>query len=82
MLTPAPDDPEGLAPRSVPRPAIGDAVVIGGAGAYCAAMATINYNSYPQAPEVMRRRDGTLELVRRRQTLDEMLATLVGGSRD
>jgi diaminopimelate decarboxylase len=82
VLTPAPDDPEGLAPRSVPRPVIGDAVVIGGAGAYCAAMATINYNSYPQAPEVVRRRDGTLELVRRRQTLDEMLATLVGGARD
>jgi diaminopimelate decarboxylase len=43
-------------------------------------MATINYNSYPQAPEVMRRRDGTLELVRRRQTLDEMLGTLVDAS--
>ena len=77
VLTPAPGDPEGLAPRAVLRPAIGDAVVIGGAGAYCAAMATINYNSYPQAPEVMRRRDGSLELVRRRQTLDEMLATLI-----
>jgi diaminopimelate decarboxylase len=77
VLTPAPGDPEGLAPRGVPRPAIGDAVVIGGAGAYCAAMATINYNSYPQAPEVMRRLDGTLTLVRRRQTLDEELATLV-----
>jgi diaminopimelate decarboxylase len=77
VLTPAPGDPEGLAPRMVPRPAVGDAVVIGGTGAYCAAMATINYNSYPQAPEIMRRRDGRLELVRRRQTLDEMLATLV-----
>jgi len=77
VLTPAPGDPEGLAPRSVPRPAIGDAVVIGGAGAYCAAMATINYNSYPQAPEVLRCHDGSLALVRRRQTLDEMLTTLV-----
>jgi diaminopimelate decarboxylase len=76
VLTPAPDDPEGLAPRTVPRPAIGDAVIIGGAGAYCAAMATINYNSYPQAPEVLRRIDGSFVLVRRRQTLDEMLATL------
>jgi diaminopimelate decarboxylase len=77
VLTPAPGDPESLAPRSVARPVIGDPVVIGGAGAYCAAMATINYNSYPQAPEVMRRRDGSLVLVRRRQTLDEVLATLV-----
>jgi diaminopimelate decarboxylase len=79
VLTPAPGDPEGLAPRPVARPAIGDAVIIGGAGAYCASMATINYNSYPQAPEVMRRRDGRLDLVRRRQTLDDMLATLVAG---
>jgi diaminopimelate decarboxylase len=67
ILTPAPGDPEALAPRWVPRPRIGDLVVIGGAGAYCAGMATINYNSYPQAPEVMLERDGSLRLLRRRQ---------------
>jgi diaminopimelate decarboxylase len=77
ILTPAPGDPEALAPRWVPCPKIGDIVVVGGAGAYCAAMATINYNSYPQAPEVMRERDGTLRLLRRRQTLDQMLANEV-----
>ena len=49
------------------RPRIGDLVVVGGAGAYCAAMSTINYNSYPQAPEVMLEPDGTLRLLRRRQ---------------
>ena len=70
ILTPAPGDPEALAPRRVPRPRIGDLVVVGGAGAYCAAMSTINYNSYPQAPEVMLRPDGTLELLRRRQILE------------
>ena len=67
ILTPAPGDPEALAPRFVPKPEIGDLVVVGGAGAYCAAMSTINYNSYPQAPEVMLERDGTLRLLRRRQ---------------
>ncbi|MCS6925320.1 MAG: diaminopimelate decarboxylase [Candidatus Binatia bacterium] len=72
MLTPAPGDPETLAPRRVPRPAIGDLVVIGGAGAYCAAMATINYNSYPQAPEVMLEPDGTLRLLRRRQRVEQI----------
>ncbi len=77
ILTPAPGDPEALAPRWVPRPKIGDLVVVGGAGAYCAAMATINYNSYPQAPEVMREPDGTLRLLRRRQTLDQILANEV-----
>jgi len=74
VLTPAPGDPEALAPRPVSRPEIGDLVVIGGAGAYCAGMATINYNSYPQAPEVMLEPDGSLRLMRRRQTLDQMLA--------
>ena len=73
ILTPAPGDPEALAPRWVPMPKIGDLVVVGGAGAYCAAMSTINYNSYPQAPEVMLEPDGTLRLIRRRQSLEQML---------
>jgi diaminopimelate decarboxylase len=77
ILTPAPGDPEALGPRWVPRPRIGDLVVVGGAGAYCAAMSTINYNSYPQAPEVMLEPDGSLTLLRKRQTLDQMLANEV-----
>ncbi len=77
ILTPAPGDPEALAPRLMPVPAIGDLVVIGGAGAYCAAMSTINYNSYPQAPEVLRDLDGSLRLVRRRQTLEQVWANEV-----
>jgi diaminopimelate decarboxylase len=74
ILTPAPGDPEALAPRRVARPEIGDLVIVGGAGAYCAAMSTINYNSYPQAPEVMLKADGTLQLLRRRQPLDAIWA--------
>ena len=77
ILTPAPGDPEALAPRRVARPRIGDLVIVGGAGAYCAAMATINYNSYPQAPEVMLKADGTLQLLRRRQRLEEIWANEV-----
>jgi diaminopimelate decarboxylase len=69
ILTPAPGEPEALGPRWVPRPRIGDLVVVSGAGAYCAAMSTINYNSYPRAPEVMLEPDGTLRLLRRRQEL-------------
>jgi diaminopimelate decarboxylase len=67
ILTPAPGEPEALGPRWVPRPRIGDLVVVSGAGAYCAAMSTVNYNSYPRAPEVMLERDGSLRLLRRRQ---------------
>ena len=74
VLTPAPGDPSKLAPREVPRPVVGDVVVIGGAGAYCAAMSTINYNSYPAAPEVLRESEGSFRLVRRRQTIEEMTA--------
>jgi len=74
ILTPAPGDPEALGPRWVPRPEAGDLVVIGGAGAYCASMSTINYNSYPQSPEVMLELDGTLRLLRKRQSLEQVLA--------
>lgn len=77
VLTPAPGDPEALLPRTVSRPEIGDLVVVGGAGAYCAAMATVNYNSYPQAPEVMVERDGSTRLIRRRQTFSQMLSNEV-----
>lgn len=77
ILSPAPGDPEALGPRRVARPRIGDLVVVGGAGAYCAAMATINYNSYPQAPEAMLEPDGTLRLLRRRQTLEQVWANEV-----
>jgi diaminopimelate decarboxylase len=72
ILTPAPGDPEALAPRRVPRPHIGDVVIVGGAGAYCAGMATINYNSYPQAPEVMLETDGSFRPLRRRQRLEQI----------
>lgn len=72
ILTPAPGDPEALAPRRVPRPHVGDVVIVGGAGAYCAGMATINYNSYPQAPEVMLEADGTFRVLRRRQLLEQI----------
>ncbi len=72
ILTPAPGDPEALAPRTTHRPRIGDLVLVGGAGAYCAAMSTLNYNSYPQAPEVMLEADGSLRLLRRRQRLEQV----------
>jgi diaminopimelate decarboxylase len=35
-------------------------------------MATINYNSYPQAPEVMLEPDGALRLLRRRQSPEQV----------
>lgn len=59
-------------PRIFSTAKIGDFVVIEDAGAYCASMSTKNYNSYPEAPEIMIKLDGQLECIRRRQTLKEM----------
>jgi diaminopimelate decarboxylase len=73
ILTPAPGDPEALQPRELPEAAIGDLCVIEGAGAYCSAMPAKNYNSFPEAPEALLRSDGSLALIRRRQTLKQIV---------
>ena len=74
ILTPAAGNPEALAPRVLTEPRIGDAVFIGGSGAYCAGMAAKNYNSFPEACEVLHATDGALHLLRQRQTLDQVVA--------
>ena len=77
ILTPAPGDPEGLLPRNLPAADPGDLLVIGGAGAYCAGMSAKNYNSFPEAPEVLLRTDGLPRLIRRRQSLEQIVANEV-----
>lgn len=72
ILTPAPGDPEGLGARTLPVPCRGDLAVIAGAGAYCAGMAAKNYNSIPAAPEILLRPRGELQVVRRRQALEDV----------
>lgn len=74
ILTPAPGDAEALLPRKLVDAKIGDILAIGGAGAYCSAMSTKNYNSFPECPEVMLRLDGSLSVMRKRQTLEQILA--------
>lgn len=73
ILTPKSGDPESFSPVKLPRVAIGDFLVIGGAGAYCAGMAAKNYNSFPEAPEVLLKEDGTDQLIRKRQSLEQIL---------
>jgi len=48
-------------------------LVIEGAGAYCSGMAAKNYNAFPECAEVLLRSDGSAQLIRTRQTLDQML---------
>jgi diaminopimelate decarboxylase len=73
ILTPERGDPECVRPRRTARPRIGSYAVIEGAGAYCAAMSAVGYNSFPSAAEAIRRADGGFELISRRGTLDDLL---------
>ena len=50
----------------------GDVIAVPAAGAYCLAMAS-NYNGMPR-PEVLMLRDGKAEVMRRRETLDDLVA--------
>lgn len=77
ILTPAPGDPELLSTRELPVTAIGDFCVIDGAGAYCAAMSTKHYNSYPEAAEIMLDAQKQPHLIRRRQAPADLWANEV-----
>ena len=74
ILTPAPGDPELLAPRTLPVAEIGDLCIIDGAGAYCSAMSAKHYNSYPEAAEVLLDAEGTPHLIRRRENPEALWA--------
>jgi diaminopimelate decarboxylase len=65
------DDKELLDPRELPRPEVGDLLVLHDAGAYGAAMSS-NYVSLGRAPQVFWD-DGRATLVARRETLDDVL---------
>jgi diaminopimelate decarboxylase len=58
--------------RRLPQLEVGDLIAIRDAGAYGSAMAS-NYNRRPLAPEVLVD-EGRWRVIRRRQTLDDMLA--------
>ncbi len=63
-----------IIPRLMADPDLGDYLVVGGAGAYVSYMTLVNYNSYLQPAEVLLRLNGELQLIRRRQTLEQMTA--------
>lgn len=73
ILTPEPGNPEGLGPRTLTKIGIGDAVVLEACGAYCAGMASKNYNTFPECAEVLLQKDGSFRLIRKRQTLDQII---------
>jgi diaminopimelate decarboxylase len=61
--------------RIIPEVRKGDLLVFKNAGAYCATMAS-NYNSRPRPAEVLIH-DGKPHLIRRRETLEDIMATQV-----
>ena len=61
-----------VVPRDLPSVEVGDFLVFHDTGAYGASMAS-NYNTRGLAPEVLIE-DGEPRLIRRRQTVDDLLA--------
>jgi diaminopimelate decarboxylase len=59
--------------RELPDPQVGDLMAIMDAGAYGAVMSN-SYNRRPLPPEVLVQADGSWTRLRRRQTVDDMLA--------
>lgn len=74
---------ESLRKVSFPRKMrIGDYVSIDGTGAYCSSMSTKNYNSFPEAPEMLIRCDGTIVCIRRKQSLEQIIQNEMALSRN
>jgi len=66
------DDQELLQPRMLPRPEIGAILAIRDAGAYGYAMAS-NYNSIGRAPQLWLEENGSVEMISRRETAEDLL---------
>lgn len=73
VLTVRAGDVEHLEPVTLATTEPGDFLVIERCGGYAASMALKNFNSYPEAPELLRRRDGSLDVIRERQTIDQII---------
>ena len=72
LMTPKPGEPEALSEVTLRKAEIGDIAVMDGSGAYCSGMSTKNYNSFPEAPEVLVDKDGKPHIIRKRQELKEI----------
>ena len=61
--------------RTLPRAEIGDLMVQHDTGAHSPAMGS-NYNGWLRPQQLLLRKDGSVELIRRAETLDDLFATL------
>ncbi len=72
IWTPASWDPEGLATRKLNKASIWDLFVIDWVWAYCSSMSTKNYNSFPEAGEVLIQNDWEIKEIRKRQNVEDI----------
>jgi diaminopimelate decarboxylase len=73
VLTTERNEVEKLAPRLLAHAEPGDCLVIERGGGYTASMAMKNFNSFPEAAEVLRTKDGSFVLVKSRQTFEQLV---------
>jgi diaminopimelate decarboxylase len=72
-MTPMPGEPEALGETELRKAEVGDVLVMDGSGAYCSGMSTKNYNSFPEAPEVLvNEKQNKVHLIRKRQDLKQI----------
>jgi diaminopimelate decarboxylase len=71
-LTVAVRDPETSVPQLIAETEVGDLLVVERAGGYCSSMNMKNFNSFPEAPEVLHRKNGSFDVIRTRQTVEQM----------
>jgi len=73
LMSPQEGDPEALGERELRKAEIDDILIMDGSGAYCAGMSTKNYNSFPEAPEVLvNEKQNKVHLIRKRQDLKQI----------
>lgn len=64
---------EGFYPMLLASAEVGDFIVIERAGGYAASMSVKNFNSYPESPEIIRLHEGKYEVIRARQTIEDIV---------
>ncbi len=67
------DETGHIIPRKMADCEVCDYVIVGGAGAYTSSMSLFNYNSHVQIAEILLKSDGTAKIIRKRQTLEQIL---------
>jgi diaminopimelate decarboxylase len=72
ILTPKLYDSETIEPITLPKVSIWDTIVIEWTWAYNASMSMKNYNSYPEAWELLIRENWEIVEIRKRQELEDI----------